>query len=317
MGGNIENTAFNQEDRFKDNSRKYSYNNFYPQSYFSYKFNSFSNIRINYNGRTTQPTINQLQPLLNNEDPLNVVIGNPNLKQSFTNTVSLNYSSFQMINERSIFLGANYNATEDQISNSYVIDSLGKRVNQYINVDGNYSVSTYGGFNMKIPKTNLGIGFSPSLYLSKSTNYINKIRNTNNNLTFSPTIRITNRKPDVYELYFSATPGYTRSKSSISKAASTNYWTYSFSVEGNVVLPGKIEIGSDVDFQFREKLDALDNQNNVILWNAYLEKKFLKNDVLTLRASVNDILDQNKGYSRTVQPDATVERTYLLSSAMD
>lgn len=89
------------------------------------------------------------------------------------------------------------------------------------------------------------------------------------------------------------------------------YWSYLFSLEGDYQLPWKMEIGSDVDFNLRQKISAFDINNNVILWNAYLEKKFLKNDVLTLHAGINDILDQNKGYSRTVQPYAIEEKNYL------
>ena len=50
---------------------------------------------------------------------------------------------------------------------------------------------------------------------------------------------------------------------------------------------------------------------DVILWNAYIEKKFLKNDALVLRFSIHDILNQNKGYNRTVQSYAIVEKHYL------
>ena len=77
------------------------------------------------------------------------------------------------------------------------------------------------------------------------------------------------------------------------------------------MFPGKIELGTDINFQFREKLNDFDNNNNVISWNAYVEKKFFKKDQMTLRASINDILDQNKGYSRTVQPNAIIEKNYL------
>jgi hypothetical protein len=76
-------------------------------------------------------------------------------------------------------------------------------------------------------------------------------------------------------------------------------------------LPGKLEIGSDIDFNLRQKLTAYDVNNNVVVWNAYLEKKFFKTEALTLRFSVNDILNQNKGYNRNIQPYAIVEEHYL------
>ena len=109
----------------------------------------------------------------------------------------------------------------------------------------------------------------------------------------------------------SASPSYNLSKSSISKVAGSNYWSYNYSVDGSYSLPGKLEIGSDVDMDFRQKLNAFDVNTDVILWNAYIEKKFLKNEALVLRFSVHDILDQNKGYNRTVQSYAIVEKHYL------
>ena len=311
FGGNISNTAFEQIDHFKDTSRKRNYYNFFPQGNFNYKFNAFSNIRLSYNGSSSQPTIDQIQPLINNDDPLNIVIGNPALKQQFSNRISLNYSSFQMMNERFIFLGMNYSSVKDQISNSYVIDSLGRRVTQYINVDGNYNASINGNFSTKIPKTSLKINISPNAFLSENTNFVNGVKNISKNLTLSPTVGISSRKNNVYDIRIDFRPGYTNSTSSISKAAATKYWTYNYSADGNYMFPGKIELGSDINFEFREKLNEFDENNNVISWNAYIEKKFLKKDQLTLRASVNDILDQNKGYSRTVQPNATIERNYL------
>lgn len=89
FGGNIANTAFQQSDLVKDTTRKYNYYNFFPRANFNYKITSFNNLNISINGYTTQPTIDQLQPLRNNDDPLNIVIGNPLLKQQFTDRKSV------------------------------------------------------------------------------------------------------------------------------------------------------------------------------------------------------------------------------------
>ena len=311
VGGNISNTAFEQADHFKDTSRNRSYYNLAPQANFNYKFNAFSNLRIGYNGSTSQPTIDQLQPLINNDDELNIVIGNPALKQQFSNQFNLGYSSFQMLTERFIFLGLNYSFVKDQINSTYNIDNLGKRVTQYINTDGNYNLGLFGSFSTKIPKTSFKMDFSPNAFLSENTNYVNGDKNISKNLTVSPRLGISSRKNNVYDFRAGFSPAYTNSTSSLSKVAATKYWTYNYSANGNYMFPGKIELGTDINFQFREKLNSSDQNNNVISWNAYVEKKFFKKEQMTLRASVNDILDQNKGYSRTVQPNAVIERNFL------
>jgi len=311
FGANIANTAFQQTDLVKDTTRKTNYYNFFPRAGFRYKFSSFSNLSINYNGSTSQPTIDQIQPLKNNSDPLNIIVGNPDLKQQFSNNFNLNYNSFQILNQRYIYAGGNINFIKDQISSSYTIDSLGRRVSKYVNVDGNYSANFYGGIGMKIPKTQISINVGPNISFSKYGNYVNGLKNITRSTNLSTRFTARTNKKDAFELSASVTPSYSISKSSISTVAGTNYWAFDYALNGSYELPWKLETGTDIDFNLRQKINAFDKNNNVILWNAYLEKKFLKNDVLTLRASINDILEQNKGYSRNIQPNAIVERNYL------
>ncbi len=311
FGGNIANTAFEQTDQVKDTTRKYSYYNLFPQANFNYKFSAFSGLRFNYNGSTQQPTIDQLQPLKNNDDPLNIVIGNPSLRQKFQNRFNLSFNNYKVLSERSIYIGTNFTFTKNDISSSNIIDKLGRRTTQYLNVNGNYSAGLYGGYNIKIPKTRIRVNAGPSANIARTTNFVNGLKNITQSNNISLRIGAYSFKDKVYDVGISATPSYNQSKPSISSVAGTHYWNYVYSANGTYVLPGKLEIGSDIDFNFRQKINAFDNNNNVILWNAYLEKKFMKSEALSLRASINDILDQNKGYSRNIQPFSIEEKHYL------
>jgi len=311
IGGNIANTAFQQTDLVKDTTRKYNYYNLFPRANFYYKFNAYSGLRFNYNGSTQQPTIDQLQPLKNNSDPLNVVIGNPNLRQSFQNSFNLSFNNYKVFSERSLYIGTYFNFTNNDINSSYTIDALGKRTTQYLNTNGNYSINFYTGYYVKIPKTKLNIGLSPNGYFTRNTNFVNGQKNITRGERISMRLSLRTYVKDKYQFSVQAVPSYNVSKSSISSVASKNYWTYDYSADGNYTLPGKFEIGSDIDFNLRQKLTAYDVNNNVVVWNAYVEKKFFKTEALTLRFSVNDILNQNKGYNRNIQPYAIVEEHYL------
>lgn len=311
IGGNIANTAFRQTDQVKDTSRKYNYYNFFPRANFYYKFNAYSGLRFNYNGSTNQPTIDQLQPLKNNYDPLNIIMGNPHLRQEFRNSFQLNFNNYKVFSERSIYFGSYFTFTNNAISNSYTIDALGKRTTQYVNVDGNYNGQIYTGYYIQIPKTKINVGISPEGHFSKNINFVNGLKNVTKSNAVSVRIGLRNYVKDKYQFSVDATPSFNQSTSTISSVASTHYWSYNYSADGNYTLPGKFEIGSDVNFDFRQKLNAFDVNTDVVLWNAYLEKKFFKNEALTLRFSIHDILNQNKGYDRTVQPFAVEERHYL------
>lgn len=311
LGGNISNTAFQQTDLVKDTTRKYNYYNLSPRANFIYKFNPYSSLRFNYNGNTRQPTIDQLQPLKNNDDPLNIVIGNPSLKQEFGNNLNLSYNNYKVLSERSIYLSTNFTFTNNDISSTYTINTLGKRTTQYINVNGNYSASVYAGYYIKIPKTKINVFMSPNASLSHNTNFINGRENLTKSLSISSNTGLSYFKSEKYHFELSAQPTYSQSRASLSSVASTHYWTYNYSFDGSIYPVKKLEVGSDINFNFRQKLNEFDKKNNVIVWNAFIEKKFLKNETLTLRASINDILNQNKGYDRTIQPNSIVEKHYL------
>ena len=98
---------------------------------------------------------------------------------------SFRYKFNAFSNQRFFYLGGNANFTKDQISSSYTIDTLGRKVSRYINVDGNYSFGLYGGIGMKIPKTNITLQIGPNANISQSGNYINGEKNTTKNTNLS------------------------------------------------------------------------------------------------------------------------------------
>jgi hypothetical protein len=48
----------------------------------------------------------------------------------------------------------------------------------------------------------------------------------------------------------------------------------------------------------------------VFLWNAWIGKKLLKNDALLIKASVNDLLNENIGFNRQVNSNFITQNTY-------
>ncbi|RZK44913.1 MAG: hypothetical protein EOO94_04815, partial [Pedobacter sp.] len=84
MGSDVSSSAFKQRDLLQDTTLDYTFVNLFPRANFNYIMGPQRRLNLSYNGNTRQPTIEQLQPLRDNTDPLNVYRGNPNLKQSFT-----------------------------------------------------------------------------------------------------------------------------------------------------------------------------------------------------------------------------------------
>ncbi len=139
-----------------------NYTNFYPSANATYTYKPNHSVRFYYNGSTNQPTVNQLQPLRNNNDYFNQVIGNPDLKPSFTHSFRVGNEDYNFLKDLWVYESANVNVTQNAITTNSIIDlDSGKTISQPVNVNGNYSIDFYGGLGFKIKKIDTRFDFHP------------------------------------------------------------------------------------------------------------------------------------------------------------
>jgi Outer membrane protein beta-barrel family len=310
FGGSLSNAAFKQKDLFTNEITRYKFLNFFPKANFSYAFTQFKRVSFNYNGNTRQPNISQLQPLQQNNDPLNIVEGNPNLKQQFAHNFSMNFNDFKVLTNRSIFLGLNGNFTNNAISNSTNTDNQGKTISQAVNVSGVYSVNSYLYYSFRLKKLEADFGINMNASANQNVNIVNGLKNNTTNTRFSFGFTFNYSKENKYDFSINSGINYNGARATIRRDVKTNFWANNHEVTLNVELPGKMTFGTDCEFEFRQKTSVFDNNNNVIRWNAKLEKKLMKKDNLILGVSITDILNQSLGFSRFASVNTVTENTY-------
>ncbi len=321
IGSSVAFQNFNQEDQFRNVTTKREYVNLFPRANFNYKFNVNSGINISYNGATSQPSINQIQPVADNSNPLIIYVGNPLLKQQFTHRVNFNYNSYKVMSERGLYVYGGFSTISNNIVNSQHTDyATGKTVYQYINTNGNMNGYTGMGYFMKLKKINMNFNVYANMNLSKQTNYVNLLENKTTNYGPRLGFYLSKEKEKKYNIFYNPSVSYNASSSSINTGVNANYWSTSQSLEATVYLKWKLEVNSDINAEFRQKTATFDHNNNVIVWNAYIGRKLLKNDKGLIKISVNDLLNQNKGYNRyinsTMQSESnyeTIRRYFMLS----
>ncbi len=319
-GNNIGITSFSQHDLRKDTTVDRRFINWFPQASLSYAFNTQKRLSVHYNGNTTQPSIQQIQPIRTNDDPLNIIIGNPTLKPQFANNFNLNFNSFKMLTETSVYGSVNYQFMENAISNRSYVDSAGKRTSQSINLNGNYNYSGYVGYGFKLKKAGLNVNFSSQVRNGKYQSVVNNVRNETNSQFYSFGNQLYKEKDKKYELRLETQVTYTTSTSSVQQSIKTHYWTFQVEPGLDIYLPGKIQLHSDAEINLRQKTSAFDYNTNVVLWNAWFGKKLLKSDALIIKFTANDLLNQNRGINRNVQSNfisqntySTIQRFFMLS----
>ena len=125
-----------------------------PTLDFRYRFSKVSNLRINYRGSTSQPSMTDLLDIRDDSDPLNVTTGNPGLKPSFTNSFRLYYNTYLEKHQQSIMTSINYSNTRNSISNKVTyIEETGGRITRPENINGNWDFSGTLMFNTAIDST--------------------------------------------------------------------------------------------------------------------------------------------------------------------
>lgn len=65
----------------------------FPSAFITYQIDEKQDFQANYSRRINRPNFWQLLPFIDNTDPLNLSIGNPELRPEFTNSFEVNYSN--------------------------------------------------------------------------------------------------------------------------------------------------------------------------------------------------------------------------------
>lgn len=309
FGSDLSRAAFTQTDRLNgDTSYTHNYINVMPKASFKYRESNQSSFSLNYSGYNKQPTLNQVQPLLQNTDPSNITIGNPNLKQEFVHSTSFTINKYTILTHKWLWVNGGFKATTNAISTSQR-NSDGINTTQYVNVDGNYSGWFWAGGGFKLPKPDLNVGVHFNPNINHSTNFINGIKNINDNSTYNGGLQFSYYKDDKYNFDLSPDVVYNVNKATIS-TYTTNYWSGNVDFNAWVQLTKKFVVGSDVDFIFREATPVFQGITRATKWNAHVGKKFLKKNELELRLYVIDILNQNVGFDRNATGSIITQNNY-------
>ncbi|WP_428331500.1 outer membrane beta-barrel protein [Mucilaginibacter sp.] len=313
FGTRISDVKFHQVDEVTGNILDRRFINWGPQASYQYHFAQQGVFIINYNGNTTQPTLDQIQPLRLNTDPLNIILGNPNLKPSFTNTFFINYRNYKVVSDQFTGFYGSYSITGNPIVTDVTTDPVsGKSISKYLNLPGRETVRTFfgGDLTKKLNKLDVNIGLTFNANGNTYYNLINDQLNKTESYTFNPGIVINEYKAKKFDYGFRFGPTFTISQSSLQPNINNN--GTGFKADGNftIYLPGKFQIGSYSDYEFDGKTESFNNTLSKVNLNGFIAKTFLKSDNLKLELWGNDLLNQNVGFSRTATASTIVQNNY-------
>jgi hypothetical protein len=282
-----------------DSTIKKEFYNFLPNARLQYHINRFSSITLNYMSMTSQPTITQLQPVPDISNPLSIVLGNPDLKQEFTNMVQLNLMKVNPVTQKNLFAFLTLRQTYNRIVNSDSINSQGVKFTRPVNADGVYSLNSNlnYGFPLKFMKRS-SVNIGTQVNWSRGKQYINQAENIINDLRLIPELRFEMNPTEKLNASLSFSTIFTSTKYTLQSALSTRYFTHEIGADISWELP--LNFFFNTDFNYAINAKRADGYNvNVPLWNAGISKFFMKYNRAQVGVRIFDILNQNIGITRT------------------
>lgn len=311
-GSQVYFTGFKQADNDLQIERRRNFINAAPTANIQINLNESSNLGINYSGQTFQPEADQLQPLRRSSNPLYIQIGNPDLVPGFRHNVYLNYYLFNWLKGKNIQAYMSVSYVDNDIVTKTKTTAQGKTTAQYINLNGVPAMNGSIAYSLQFKKLHLrpSIRISFNRYGSNSilNDVIVKNKNNYGTVGFSLTYDLENKMSMAY----SGSANFSNSKSNFGNTGNRQSMSHSHNISGSFYLPKKIELSSECVFNLQPRNSSFKSSINIILWNAYLQKKIFKNDKAFVKLSVNDILNNNTGYSRYIDGNNVTEGNRLV-----
>ncbi len=301
---------FQQKNLFNNQMFSRNFVNWFPQASLQYRMSQQRSLRLAYEGNTSQPSLDQIQPIRINNDPLNITLGNPDLDPSFTHRLNFNYYSYKVLSDQNIGLYGSYSLTTNPIVNNVTIDSA-RSIYQSFNLSGKSTNDFYTGLYY-YQKVFLGLQLGLNAYFSGRTYYnlVNSLENRTKAYSYSGGISLSRYTVKKYDFSVEFKPDYSINEASLQPNLNSNGFGYNAAASFNVYLPFKLRLASDINHQYKAGTKSFPEDFRQTIWNASFVKSFMKEDNLQISLTANDILNQNSGFTRSANGNVLNQNRY-------
>ncbi|MES2880636.1 MAG: TonB-dependent receptor [Bacteroidota bacterium] len=312
FGANYQNTQLKSDRIFPTVAQvDKSFSNVLPNAQIRYKVSAKSSFRINYRTNVNQPSVTQLQDVIDPNNRPSYRVGNANLSPQYSHSLSTQYTytnpakSIVLVGNVFYQAASNYiaSATYNSIGGDTVVNGVkldtGYRLSKYINLDGYNTLRSF--FTMAVPlkfmKSNLNL--NGGISINTLPGMIQNVRNETKNTTYTLGAVIGSNVSQFIDFTFSYSANFNNVTSDVARSTPSSYFQHVGGLQFNLLSKKGWFFQNDLNNQYYNGLSEDFNQN-YFLWNMSAGRKFLKGQKGELKLSVFDLLKQNRSINRTV-----------------
>tara|TARA_R110000868_G_scaffold222048_1_gene473887 strand:+ start:6148 stop:8910 length:2763 start_codon:yes stop_codon:yes gene_type:complete len=314
-------TDLKNQDFLQNTSFTNSYKNLLFRSSFRYNIDKNKRVYLRYNSRLNVPSVNQLQPVPNINDPLNVVIGNPNLLPSVNHGVDFNYNNYDWKSRTGLFIYAGMDIQKDRVSAISTTDDNFLRTTRYTNIDGNYSGYSGIGYSKQIKKDSIytvKFNVRPRLSFGRQVSFTNGVELKANSFDVTPYISTTFNYKEKIEIEPGYGIGFNNTTYNLDGLDDIKFTSQNAELKVTTYWPENLIWGNDLRYSYNGNVGP-GFKKDALFWNMSLGLQMLQ-DKGTFKVLAYDLLDQNINTRRTTGEDyiqdfqGTVLQQYFMAS---
>lgn len=285
-----------------------------------YKFSRSKNLTLKYDYSNAIPSANYLMPIVNLNNPLNSIIGNPNLDPVEKNSMNFNFRNFDFRTRSGYAFSLKGDYYNNDIVSTSVFDENGKRTTSYVNISGNYSLSAGANWNQSIKRDahvlRYGFGINGGYNFDKG--YTNAVLYNAKSTAISPKVYFTYEYGELLTISPSYGLSFNETHYENTSASSTSTVVHRANLQTTTYWPANLVFGNDFGYTYNSNISD-DFKKDFYLWNTSLSYGFLDKK-LYAKVKVYDVLNQNQSAVRTISATSvrdehnTVLKRYVMFS---
>ncbi|WP_419212571.1 outer membrane beta-barrel protein [Maribacter sp. X9] len=309
------------QDRLQQVSFSKGYGKVLFNSNVSYNFGQNTRFWLSYDSDLNIPSVNQIQPIPNVTNPLNIIVGKPDLLPAINHSVYFNFNNFNWKDREGFFIYAGFNFNENQIVNATDTDENLVRTTTYDNVNGSYNHYGAVNYSKQIKKDSiytLKLNLRPYVNLQKNIGFTNGLRLEAKQLSVSPRIGLTFNYKEKFEIEPEYTYSVNTTKYNLGTRQDINFISQKLSFKTTTYWPKNLIWGNDITYSFNGNVGP-GFDKDAIFWNMSLGLQVFKNKG-SIKLLGYDLLNQNINTRRTTGQDfvqdyqGTVLKRYFMAS---
>lgn len=321
IGAEYKMTDLSNRDFLQNSDFSKNYKNLLFNARLRYSVGKNKRIFARYRSNLDLPSVNQLQPVPNVSNPLNVVIGNPELSPGVNHNMNIHYNDYNWKDRTGIYAYLNVEMRKDRVSAISTTDENFLRTTRFTNIDGNYNGWAGFGYSKQIKKDSIytaKINLRPRLSFGKQVSFTNGVQLESKSFDLTPYLSTTFNYKELLEIE----PGYgitfNNTQYNLENVEDIKFTSQNASLRLTTYWPKNVIFGNDIRYTYNGNVGP-GFKKDAVFWNMSLGLEILNKKGI-VKVLAYDLLDQNINTRRTTGEDfiqdfqGTVLQRYFMGS---